>query len=311
MIKRFVITIPLFIVLLLSGNIVRADSDNIFVGTDTVDEVYEDLDIIMEESSAPYQDGELTPDELNFERTQKIFIDTLPYFFKEKKVTADSLKELINNSDYVYYMPIYREHETVFLTIARGSEITEENYQLFEQVSITDEELARLERDVGRWCVTEIGVDKPRNPSTDYIGLMESYLAYKDIHNAEVYFVSTINPKSPITAVVFTGKMTESGEDEIIFVAVDSLQYNGFGNLISVEPYLYEDDGDYEIEDAEYTYEELRELSKEFDLGPGLSGGGGASQKHSWIPIAAVIAVLCLGIVICTVLAGTNSKKEK
>lgn len=156
-------------------------SDNFFVGTDTVDEVYEDLDIIMEESSAPYKDGELTLDELNFERTQKIFIDTLPYFFNEKEVTADSLKELINNFDYVYYMPIYREHETVFLTIAKGSEVTEEDYQLFEQVSVPEEEIAKLERDVGRWCVTEIGVDNPRDPSTDYIGLMESYIDYSSL----------------------------------------------------------------------------------------------------------------------------------
>ena len=146
-----------------------------------MDEVYEDLDIIMEESSAPYKDGELTLDELNFERTQKIFIDTLPYFFNEKEVTADSLKELINNFDYVYYMPIYREHETVFLTIAKGSEVTEEDYQLFEQVSVPEEEIAKLERDVGRWCVTEIGVDNPRDPSTDYIGLMESYIDYSSL----------------------------------------------------------------------------------------------------------------------------------
>lgn len=304
----FCVYLAITISLLVSSNAFA--SDNTFVGTDTVDEVYVDLDIIMEESSAPYEDGALTLDELNFERTQKIFIDTLPYFFKEENVTADSLKELINNADYVYYMPIYREHETVFLSIAKGSEITEEDYQLFEQVSAPEEEIAKLERDVGRWCVTEIGIDeKTKDPSTDYIGLMESYLDYKDIHNAEVYFVSTINPKSPITAVVFTGKKTGPGEDEIIFVAVDSLQYDGFGNLISVEPYEYEDDGDYEIEDAEYTYEELRELSKQINLDPELTGGGGGISKR--INYGVYIAIVAGVIIIAGVIILIRKRTQR
>ena len=42
---------------LLASNVVVA-SDNTFIGTETVEELYEDLDIIIEESHAPYQDGE-------------------------------------------------------------------------------------------------------------------------------------------------------------------------------------------------------------------------------------------------------------
>ena len=288
---------------LLASNVVVA-SDNTFIGTETVEELYEDLDIIIEESHASYQDGEISLEELNFSRTHKIFIDTLPYIFNEKTVTADTLKELLNNSDYVYYMPIYREHETVFLTIAKGLEITESDYELFEKVSASEEEIARLERDVGRWNVTERGVtDEPRDPSMDYIGLMESYLDYKNIHNAEIYYVGMIHPRSLVTAVVFTGKKTESGEDEILFVAVDALKYDGSGNLISVDPYIYEDDGDFEIEDAEYTYEELRELSKEFDLDPGTAGGGGLVKKRNYGVYAALIAgvvVIAIGITLIT-----------
>ena len=42
-----------------------------------------------------------------------------------------------------------------------------------------------------------------------------------------------------------------------------------------------EDDGDYEIEDAEYTLEELRELNKDNKLDSGLSGGGGGGAGKS------------------------------
>ncbi|MCQ2511839.1 MAG: hypothetical protein MJ092_00380 [Lachnospiraceae bacterium] len=56
-----------------------------YSGADTVDEVHGDLEIIMEESCVPYQDGELALEELNFERTQKIFVDTQPYFSMRKR----------------------------------------------------------------------------------------------------------------------------------------------------------------------------------------------------------------------------------
>ena len=162
-----------------------------------------------------------------------------------------------------------------------------------------------LER-VGRWFVSQVRIpDDPQNPSFDYMGLMESYLEYKNIHNSEVYFISRINPKSMITAAVITGKQNEQGEEEIIFVAVDTLQYDESGNLISVEPYKVYDDGDFEIEDAEYTYEELRELSKEFDLNPGMAGGGGggrAKRVNYGVYIAIAVGVIVLvGIIVVLV----------
>ena len=258
-------------------------SDNVFVGMETVEEVLVDYDrIVLGINLGVYKDGDMTEEDLDFSRVQKIFIDTLPDIFNDDNTSADTLKCFLDNSNYVYYMPINRQHESLFLTIAKGLEVTEEDYKYFEEIKMTDEEIAEAEEDAGHWIVTEVGLyDEQRDSSMDYMGLMESYLEYKDIHNAEVYFVSNINPKSMITGVVFTGKQTDSGEDEIIFVAVDTLQYDGLGNLISIEKYELEDDGDYEIEDAEYTFEELRELNKDNKLDSGLSGGGGGGAGKS------------------------------
>lgn len=282
-------------------------SDNVFAGTEMGEEIYEDLNIIIEESNgiASYKDGELTINELNFDWIQRIYIDTLPYFFTEEKITAESLKELIDESDYMYYMPVHREQETVFLNIAKGQELTESDYELLEQVSAPDDEIEKLERDVDHWCVMAVSIsDGPTTPGEDYMGLMESYLEYKGIHNAEVYFVSRINPKSMMTGVVFTGNKTDSGEDEIIFVAIDTLQYDEEGYLISVEMYE-EDDGDFEVEDAEYTYAELRELSKEFDemesdMAGGAGGGIGSSTNYG-VYIAIIAGVILLVVIIALV----------
>jgi len=260
------------------ASVVLGDSDNTFVGMDMASEL-DDLDYIAQDANkTTFEDGEITADELDFSRIQKIYVDTLPYFFKDQTIDADSLKELINNANYVYYMPLYREHQTFFLTIAIGRELSPEGEAL-----LTEEGKAHIRERAGRWIVSETAFsDVPLDPATDYMGLMESYLELKDIHNAEIYFVSRINPESRINAVCFTGKKTDSGDDEIIFVAVDKLKYDESGVL--------------DYSDAEYTYDELRKMNEEENMDPEYSGGGGGTGKRdiSWIyiPIAIVVIVI-------------------
>lgn len=302
--KILVIISIVFVNVLFSINVFA--SDNVFVGSETVEEVYGDIDIILEESSASYKDGEITLEDLNFERTQKIFVDTLPYFFNEKTVTASSLKELIDNLDYVYYMPIFREHETVFLTIAKGLELSESDYELLEQVSAPDDAIAELERDIDRWCITGIGItDEPWDPSMDYIGKVDNYLTYKNIHNAEIYFVSRINPDSLISAVCFTGNKTESGEDEILFIAVDRLAYDESGQLVCKKRGF---DDYYDVSEAEYTYEDLRTMNNRSIVDPEATGGGGGGlvKKGNYGVYAAIIA----GVVVIAVVIVLITKKK-
>ena len=59
--KIFVIISIVFVNVLFSSNVFA--SENIFIGLETVEEVYEDIDIILEESSASYKDGEITLEE--------------------------------------------------------------------------------------------------------------------------------------------------------------------------------------------------------------------------------------------------------
>ena len=308
--KRFFYLLAIFTICLLPSYKSFA-SDNVFVGMGDVEEVFVDYDrLVSGINLGSYKDGDMTEDELDFSRVQKIFIDTFPSIFEEEKINADALKYFLNNSNYVYYMPINRPHESLFLTIAKGLEVTEEDYKYFEEVGMSDEEIAEAENDAGHWIITEVGLyDELQDASMDYMGLMESYLEYKNIHNAEVYFASNINPKSMITGIVFTGKQTESGEDEIIFVAVDTLQYDEAGNLISIDKYALEDDGDYEIEDAEYTYEELRELSKNINLDPELSGGGGSTSKR--IPYGVYIAIAAGAIIIAGVIIFVRKRAQR
>ncbi len=257
---------------------VRGDSDNTFVGMDTASEL-DDLDYILQDANGPkFEDGEITAEELDFSRIQKIHINTLTYFFKDQETDAGSIKEMLDDADYVYYMPLYREHQTIFLTIAIGRELSPEG-----EAILTEEGKAYIRERAGKWIVSEVGIsEEPLDPATDYMGLMESYLELKDIHNAEIYFVSRINPESMINAVCLTGKKTESGEDEMIFVAVDKLEYDESGVL--------------DYSDAEYTYEELRKMNEEDDWGPEYSGGGGGTGKRdiSWIYIPIAVVVIAI-----------------
>ena len=272
MMKRLIIIFFALLSFVLVNNSVSAATDNVFVGMDTVAEL-DDLDFIAKEANmGEFEDGEILPGDLDFSRIQKIYIDTLPYLFNDEKLNAASLKELLNNSNYVYKMPIYREHETVFLTIAKGLELSPD-------VDLPEEGIAYIQERAGKWIVSDVGIpDKQLDPKEDYMGLMESYLKLKDIHNAEIYFVSSINPKSMMNAVCFTGKQTETGEDEIIFVAMDDLTYDKYGNLV-VE--VYETGEFLDISEAEYTYEELRKMNEEKtqNYNPELSGGVGGRSK--------------------------------
>lgn len=275
--KKGIICIMCMFISLLFVNNIWGDQDNIFVGMDTVDEL-DDLGFIAQEANiTEFEDGEITVEDLDFSRINKIFVDTLPYFFNEQEIRADSLKALINGSDYVYYMPIYREHETIFLTIAKGQELSPD-------ADLSEEGIAYIQERAGRWCVSEVGrADEVMDPAADYMGLMESYLDLRDIHDAEIYFVSRINPESVINAVCFTGDKTETGDDELIFVAVDKLKYDESGNLV--------------VDDAEYTYEELWEMNEKLDLNPEYSGGS-SMQSHNNIGVYITIAAGILLIVI-------------
>ena len=249
---------------LLASNLVFA-SDNTFVGTDTMSE---DLDTCIDDiidASSISDIGRLTEDEIEYSHTQKIFEVSPSDLFKEKSINSNSLKAIIENSEYFYEMRIYRRFETFYFTIEKGHEPDPE---LIKQGLFPDEEIARMKENVGKWQVGGHGVSSyPLDPAGDYLGLMESYLQQKDIHNAEVYFIGpVVDPESTNYAVVLTGKTIESGEDEMIFVGLDMLGYDGEGNLV----YDWYDKQNPDYTEAEYTYKELRKMYKEKNQNPAV-----------------------------------------
>ena len=280
---------------------VFGESDNYFAGMDTAGGELEDLEFIAEGANlTTFQDGIISEEDIDLSQTYKLFIDAIPAFFEREEITADSLKEFLDSSIYAYYMPIYREHETVFLTIAKGSELNPE-------VNLNDEEKEWILERAGKWCVTEVSVpDDPQDSTLDYRRKMESYLEYKNIHNAEIYFVSWINPESLMNAVCFTGNKTETGKDEIIIVAVDFLTYDESGNLTVKKR---GSDEYFDVTEAEYTYEELWERNKGTNKNPELSGGGGSASKR--IPYGVYIAVAAGVIIIAGVIIFVRKKAQR
>ena len=301
--KKVIVSLLFLIMLCFLANNTILASDNVFVGVETATEV-DDLAFIAEDATGLgiYKDGDITVDELNLNLIQKIYIDTSDYLFENENITAESLEDLINNSNYVYHLPIYREHETLYLTIAKGLDLSPD-------VDLSDEGKAYVQERAGKWCVTGVGVtEEPRDPSTDYMGKMENYLELKGIHSAKVYFVSSINPSSMMNAVCFTGNKTPAGEDEIIFVAVDRLTYDELGNLVVTKR---GDDEFYDISEAEYTYDELCELNKKQILKPGQSGGVGGvliDKTGLWICIAMIAGAIVISAIVVIIY---NKRKQR
>lgn len=281
--KRIPIFLLIIILLIIPCATIYAsdDNDNTFAGMDTIQEElapYLD-DIIADSDYCSYP--KITEEEIDYTRIRKLYIVSSNDLFR-RKISAESLKELILNSEYVYDIRVYRENYTLSLSLCKGEEPEpEEEY--------SEELLQYLQEHAGKWYVYGIGAsDYPLDPALDCFGIMEAYLKRKNIHNAEIYFIDRLNRDASYYAVVFTGQKTKKGEDEILFVAPEQLEYDEEGNLV----YSWYNSGIREYTWAEYTYAELRAIR--------LTGG--ADTKTLWINIAFIVGVLVITAVVTTLI---------
>ena len=275
-----------------------SDNDNTYAGMDTMeDDLNTCIDDIIKHSDDFGSVQKLKEEEIDFSRTRRQYDVDPSILFKERKATADSLKEIIENSEYAYFVLIYRGTETFNFIIEKG---TEPDPEKVKQGLFTEEALAYFEKYLGKWHVT--GSGDPYfylEPKNDCFGLMEKYLELKDIHNAEIYFIGRVNNECAYYAVVFTGQKTESGEDEIIFVGVEQLEYDDQGNLV----YNWYSSGIRDYTEAEYTYAEMRKKYK---------GNLFNNQLFDWINTGTWVW-LCIAIMVigCVVAIIVGKKKAK
>lgn len=263
-----------------------SDNDNTYAGMDTMeDDLNTCLDDFIKKGEGFGSIHDLSLDEIDFSRTRKLYIVDPSILFRNKKPTADLLKEIIENSEYVYEVLIYRGYETFDYTVSKGKE-PDPNKEY------SDESLAYLEKYAGKWHVTGYALPYYQNPKNDCLGRLEKYLELKGIHNAEIYFIDRVNDECSYYAVIFTGQKTETGEDEIIFVGVEQLEYDDNDNLV----YSWYNSGIRDYTKAEYTYAEMRKKYK---------GNLFNNQLFDWINTGTwvwlCIAIMVIGCVVAII----------
>lgn len=299
----FIGIICLVLICSITNRVVLASDDNTFIGPETIEEdLSSDIDKIL---SAYWivssKDGILKKEDIDFRRAQKIYYVSPADFYKDKKVTAESLKEIINSSEYIYELKIEREHNTIHMTLGIGSEPDPE---LIEKGILTDDQIAYIKEKAGKWSVIshnalDVPVPDPAQNGIreqDDMEIMEAFLELENIHNAEIYFIGRLNNELAKYAVVFTGKKTETGEDEIIFVGVEQLEYDANGGLV----YSWYD-GIHDYTKAKYTYAQVWKLYKRssfnnrfLDFIADLVGTG----SLVWICIAVVVVGGVVAIIV-------------
>ena len=299
----FIGIICLVLICSITNHVVLASDDNTFIGPETIEEdLSSDIDKILSKYwIVSSKDGILKKEDIDFSRAQKIYYVSPADFYKDKKVTAESLKEIINSSEYIYELKIEREYNTIHMTLGIGSEPDPE---LIEKGILTDDQIAYLKEKAGKWSViSHNALDVPFPDPTqngireqDDMEIMEAFLELEDIHNAEIYFIGRLNNELAKYAVVFTGKKTETGEDEIIFVGVEQLEYDTNGELV----YSWYD-GIHDYTKAKYTYAQVRKLYKRssfnnrlLDSIADLTGTGALV----WICIAVVVVGGVVAIIV-------------
>ena len=300
--QRLLICFICILMLIIPCTTIYASDDNTYAGMDTI---ADDLDPIWDDVIAAgyYAPGNnpLTKDDIDYSRTRKQYDVSASDLFKEERISAESLKEIITNSEYTYFMLLYREHDTLDFIIEKGREPDPE---LIEKGILTEEEIEYLRKNAGKWKIGGNGVSAyPRNPALDCFGIMDAYLELKGIHNAEIYFIGRINDDASYYDVIFTGRKMDNGEDEILFVAPEQLEYDDEGNLV----YSWYDSGIKDFTEAEYTYEELQKIHKETYYIPGPAGGGIRVPIGFWIGLGVLVLAL---IVLCIVLVVLGKRRK-
>ena len=156
--KKIILSLTLMIYIICSSCICAYgyDGNNIIDGPATAKEdLTPDFEIFFNQinkSMYGNTNSYLTNEDFNYYKSLKIIVDT--NIFEEEKATSKSMQKIFEkatqNSDYVYYLPIYRNGKTYVYTVGKGLPVSDDIREY-----ITEDEIKYIESLEGRWIYTE------------------------------------------------------------------------------------------------------------------------------------------------------------
>ncbi len=293
--KKIIISLTLIICIVFMGNFCAFgyNGNNRIYGVDTAEQdLKPDYEIFFNEiNKYLYDDTDtyLTDEDFDYTKSLKIIIDT--NIFEDEKATSKSMQKIFENatqnSDYVYYLPIYRNEKTYLYTVGKGLPARDD---IDESQILTNEQIKYLDSIIGRWTVTEGGIIERE---FDYIEALNEMLEYNNIENAKVYVVGGAASGLTQLAVI----CCENGD----------VKFNIMAGLDENNEIATIFDKNYKL----YSYEEMKaRVDKTPTPKPGYYGGFNQQSNNNTIKIA----VACAGAVIIIAAAAVTViciKKKK
>jgi len=238
------------------------DSTNTVYGDGMIEEVMPDMDRILDSVSGE----DITQEELDPEKAIRVHSDLNP--FGSGIRTIEDLKRCIQDAPYVYYLPVYREDITYFLTISKKGGTSEA---------------------AGHWTVPAVGeVQSGGNLHADYRRDLEVFLELTGIENKDIYYIGWHSTTTNVAAVLMEKGSTEISDENVSFVL-----------LSKIDP-----DHPEEIDPGKVMlpYSEIKEIVLEEWKGASYGGGGGAGAKwyqNVWLYIGcAVILAIAITVIV-------------
>lgn len=246
-----------------STTVAADDQPNSVYGEGMIDEILPDMDRILDSVSGE----DITEEELILENAIRVHSDLDP--FRSGLHTIDDLKECIQDAPYVYYLPVYKENVTYFLTISKKGGTSEA---------------------AGHWTVPAVGeVQTGGNLHADYQRDLNVFLELTGIENKDIYYIGWHSTTTNVAAVLMEKGSTEINDENVSFVL-----------LSKIDPDHPEE---IDIGKVMLPYSEIREIVLEEWKGSSYGGGGGAGAtkwyQSVWIYIGcAVILAIVITMII-------------
>lgn len=244
--------------------------------TYVIEELKECEDIILESANRILKSqskSQIDSEDIDYSKAIKIYVDV--NILENKKLDSKTLQTYAETAEYIYYLPIYVDGSSIYLTISKGKDVNERALSVLD-----DEDIEKLQNLVGKWYVPEIQI---YSYVVDYKNEVAITLNENNLENAQVYFFGGISGNIPLVAAIC------SGDSDVQFKIVKQIENNNDTVM-----------GDEENKQNNIiSYEKIREIAlSNGELKDGQMGSAGQNYLHSNEKTSVLIISLLAVIII-------------
>lgn len=291
--KSKIIAILIAILVLLNCTPIYA---NTFIGSDTIDEIKDIEDVIVEDVNSYTEIEEfesINNSDIDYNKMYRVYSSA--GILDNDKLNNEIMQNFVDNKEYDYTMPIYCNGKNVEMILDKIEELSyEENNNLPTDV------LEFRKNNLGKWIVSSISFG---TEEYDYIGTVNKMLQDNNINNANVYILSGITSIRLNTLVAVI--CPENNEDAKIFLQSSKLDNDKLYTFDEIKAI------------AEQDAEELKNLSEGTygdDATPiqtSVDAAAPTPDNNKIIIISAVSGVAVLAIAIAAICIVKKKKHTK